>query len=236
MNTCLSAVQSAKMCTTKLPGNGGAQLKAPSAIAVLTTEGICQYGTWQPEFFGREGRWHRETSMSTENYKRDNESDQSNDTEGENNQYRLTEFSEARDIVLKRDGHKCTNCGKPQALAESLDIDHIVSRGAGGSERISNLHTLCRQCHDAKHEDATATSIEWMSTGMMDDYEFQWFRQFMNEIFPALARQVGVRISPYFGINSTEVWRTSIGDISRLDQRLSDIDNRYSPIDLEKDL
>ncbi|WP_077067745.1 HNH endonuclease [Haloarcula rubripromontorii] len=174
--------------------------------------------------------------MSSEHHKHDDSNQDNNDTESENNnQSNLTEFSELRDVVLKRDNYQCTNCGKPQVLAQSLDIDHIVPRGVGGSERISNLHTLCRQCHDAKDNDAAATSVEWMSTGMMDHYEFQWFKHFMNEMFPALSRQIGVRVSPKFGIKETEVWRTSVGGLYAMDGRLSNIDSRYKSIDLSTD-
>ena len=75
-------------------------------------------------------------------------------------QVKLTRFSEVRKAVLARDRYRCTNCRKSEDQAETLDVDHIVPRGAGGSERISNLHTLCRKCHDAKDNDAAATSVE----------------------------------------------------------------------------
>ena len=149
-------------------------------------------------------------------------------TEG---QVELTRFSEVRKAVLARDRYRCTNCRKPEEQAETLDVDHIVPRGSGGSERISNLHTLCRKCHDAKDNDAAATSVEWMRTGRMDTYEFAWFRQVMNEILPAVTRQFGVRLSPKFRLEEKEIWEISVGDLSALDEVIAEEDEQYSPFE-----
>lgn len=54
-----------------------------------------------------------------------------------------------RETVLKRDGYKCIRCGS----AEDLDIHHIVPKSQGGSDELSNLRTLCRQCHATEHPD-----------------------------------------------------------------------------------
>ena len=46
-----------------------------------------------------------------------------------------------RDAVIKRDGGCCKKCGKP-----GTDIDHIH----GNSNKMKNLQTLCRACHNQK--------------------------------------------------------------------------------------
>jgi 5-methylcytosine-specific restriction protein A len=159
----------------------------------------------------------------------DTESSQEREEDNPTVQVDLTEFSEVRKVVLNRDRHRCTNCKKPESQAETLDVDHKVPRGSGGSDLVSNLHTLCRKCHDAKENDTAATSVEWMSTGRMDSYEFSWFRQVMNELLPALARQLGARLSPKFKLEQSEVWEISVGDLSMLDQMLAKEDDRYEP-------
>ena len=52
-----------------------------------------------------------------------------------------------RQVVLKRDGHRCRACGK----AGRLEVDHIVPVVAGGDWwDAENLQTLCRFDHFAK--------------------------------------------------------------------------------------
>lgn len=67
-----------------------------------------------------------------------------------------------RPKVRKRDSCKCTKCNKTVSLQE-CHIDHIVS-GKFGSNKISNLRTLCIYCHSLRqcnrHRGLTAKSIE----------------------------------------------------------------------------
>ncbi len=50
-----------------------------------------------------------------------------------------------RELVWNRDGRKCVRCGAPLAF-EECHIDHIQS-GKRGTNKLSNLRTLCRRCH-----------------------------------------------------------------------------------------
>lgn len=52
-----------------------------------------------------------------------------------------------RDIVLIRDGYKCSLC----ASREGLTIDHIIEVKRGGSDSIDNLRTLCVRCHQRRN-------------------------------------------------------------------------------------
>ena len=70
-----------------------------------------------------------------------------------------------------------------------------------------------------------------MSTGRMDSYEFAWFRQLMNEILPAVARQCGVRLSTKFRLEKKEIWEIPVGDLSALDKAVADRDEQYSPFE-----
>lgn len=53
-----------------------------------------------------------------------------------------------RQFVLDRDNHQCQSCGS----RDRLEIDHIKSLAAGGSNDISNLQTLCRSCNARKRD------------------------------------------------------------------------------------
>lgn len=88
---------------------------------------------------------------------------------------------ETREAVHERDREQCVNCGRggPET---TLDVHHIVPRGKGGSNRLSNLALLCRQCHDAVHGDGTAPTIEFASTGQMTTDSFATFLQFFHEL------------------------------------------------------
>ncbi len=52
-----------------------------------------------------------------------------------------------RDQALNRDGYKCVICGN----GNSLSVDHIKSRGAGGTDELENLRCLCAACHAKRH-------------------------------------------------------------------------------------
>ena len=60
---------------------------------------------------------------------------------------------EMRQRILARDGHKCRACGAPggtHRTGESLGVDHIRPRAAGGATIDSNLQTLCQSCNSKK--------------------------------------------------------------------------------------
>lgn len=54
---------------------------------------------------------------------------------------------EVREFVLERGGHKCAFCG---AENTPINLDHVVPRARGGSDRISNLVPSCIPCNQAK--------------------------------------------------------------------------------------
>lgn len=51
--------------------------------------------------------------------------------------------------ILKRDGFKCTLCGKT-ANDTILMIDHVIPVVRGGKNDLDNLRTLCRECNLGK--------------------------------------------------------------------------------------
>jgi 5-methylcytosine-specific restriction protein A len=55
-------------------------------------------------------------------------------------------WQKARAAARRRDHERCTSCGS----TESLEVHHIVPLAKGGERfALSNLKTLCRECHNA---------------------------------------------------------------------------------------
>lgn len=80
-------------------------------------------------------------------------------------------WNSLRKEIYKRDNYTCKNCGNkggPRGNAE-LHAHHGVPLSKGGSNKKSNLHTYCDQCHKAIHGDSTApTSDETIRQGTID--------------------------------------------------------------------
>ncbi|MEA5572872.1 HNH endonuclease [Calothrix sp. UHCC 0171] len=54
-----------------------------------------------------------------------------------------------REYIFKRDRYQCQSCGKIEPETQ-LSIDHITPLALGGSNDMSNLHTLCLNCNQRK--------------------------------------------------------------------------------------
>jgi hypothetical protein len=134
----------------------------------------------------------------------------------------FAEWKQTREIILERGDFRCSSCYRPEDTVESLDVHHVVPRGAGGPERFSNYALLCRQCHEAAERDAVAPGIEFQTTGQMDEYTFIRFRHFFQEIVPAMAKAAGFEIKPRFGLHEKrDFWHISLGDIRLADAVLA---------------
>jgi hypothetical protein len=55
-----------------------------------------------------------------------------------------TNWKVLREKVIKRDKWKCQACGK---LTYKPQVHHITPRRQGGTNKLSNLVTLCGRCH-----------------------------------------------------------------------------------------
>lgn len=73
---------------------------------------------------------------------------------------------------------------------------------------MSNLVLLCRQCHDAAHEKCMAPTVDFMSTGDMEDEEFTLYRAFFDGVPSA-------RYDP-----ETKAWRVPTADMELLVESL----------------
>lgn len=54
--------------------------------------------------------------------------------------------------VLKRDGFKCTLCGRTASDDITLEVDHIIPVSKGGLTELDNLRTLCYDCNRGKRD------------------------------------------------------------------------------------
>jgi len=54
---------------------------------------------------------------------------------------------EVREYLLEKWGRQCAYCGAENV---PLEIDHIVPRSRGGTDRVSNLTLACRDCNEKK--------------------------------------------------------------------------------------
>lgn len=149
----------------------------------------------------------------------------------------LTDWEQTREMILERDKYRCQNCHRPKEVVNSLHVDHVVPRRRGGADRAGNLQTLCGDCHAAKHGEGYPPLVEFDSSGLMDDYTFQYYRHFFSEIVPALGRQVGTRVQPKEGLkdHNRVLWAINLGDVQCLDACCASADSQYTPIE-ETDL
>ena len=55
-----------------------------------------------------------------------------------------------RQRVLERDKHLCIPCQDQGILTIARQVDHIVNKASGGTDDLSNLQSICIDCHKAK--------------------------------------------------------------------------------------
>ncbi len=56
---------------------------------------------------------------------------------------------EIQEYLREKTGFKCAYCGK-EGTKEKLEIEHIIPKSRGGSNRISNLTLACHKCNQKK--------------------------------------------------------------------------------------
>lgn len=80
--------------------------------------------------------------------------------ESESERLRGHDWFEIRNQVLERDGRTCRNCRSTTNLA----VHHIVPIEASGTNRLTNLATLCRSCHRNAHNERVRESSSNQTT------------------------------------------------------------------------
>lgn len=62
--------------------------------------------------------------------------------------------------VLARDKYTCQLCRK-HGKGVKLVVPHIIYRSQGGTDRVSNLITLCTDCHTTKNHQPGGKLYKW---------------------------------------------------------------------------
>ncbi|TKX40008.1 HNH endonuclease [Halorubrum sp. CGM4_25_10-8A] len=78
------------------------------------------------------------------------------------------DWNTRRREVYERDSYRCQNCkaGGNSPRDIELHAHHIVPVSKGGSHNISNLKTLCKDCHNAIHTNAMAPTDKSRQSGL----------------------------------------------------------------------
>lgn len=92
-------------------------------------------------------RWAPITALSQELVRFDMQAMQTPDISGVEYQQGTLAGYEVREYLLEKWNRTCAYCG---ATNVPLEIEHIVPRSRGGSDRVSNLTLACRPCNQRK--------------------------------------------------------------------------------------
>jgi group II intron reverse transcriptase/maturase len=77
--------------------------------------------------------------------------------------YPAKERDQIRLLARRRDGFRCQHCS---VTGVALHVHHIVPRHQGGGDSLSNLITLCTQCHRSEHRSQPMKASHQLSTPM----------------------------------------------------------------------
>jgi 5-methylcytosine-specific restriction endonuclease McrA len=88
------------------------------------------------------------TSISMELVRFDTQLMQDPEISGVQYQQGVLAGYEVREYLLKKWGRTCAYCGETNV---PLEIEHIVPRSRGGSDRVSNLTLACNRCNQLKN-------------------------------------------------------------------------------------
>jgi 5-methylcytosine-specific restriction endonuclease McrA len=87
--------------------------------------------------------------------------------------YRNSEYRKVRAERLEKDSHLCVFC-----KSKATTVQHVTYRHAGGDERVEELKSLCRLCHDA------VTMLEYglnMGLDRIDPEDTRWRERILKK-------------------------------------------------------
>lgn len=84
-----------------------------------------------------------------------------------------SDWNSRRKRVYKRDNYRCQKCGNKGGRRGNTEVHahHIKPKSKGGSHRLSNLTTLCKDCHNKVHSKSYTRPISSSRTTSLPDYE-----------------------------------------------------------------
>lgn len=118
----------------------------------------------------------------------------------------LKGHSSARQYVLYRDRHQCINC---KGRDKPLEAHHIKPRSQGGTEKPSNMVSLCIDCHEKLHKGKIELSKRSLKYWTNKEYKFaSHVNSMKNYIIQGLREVFEVEVT--FG-NITKARRKELG-------------------------
>jgi len=63
------------------------------------------------------------------------------------------DWDQRRQLVYERDNYQCQNCGRKGGRYGNAELHahHVVPKSKGGTHRLTNLQTVCAECHERIH-------------------------------------------------------------------------------------
>jgi len=61
-----------------------------------------------------------------------------------------TSWNKLRVVALRRDCYLCQPCQRKGLTTPATEVDHIAPKAKGGTDSISNVQSICGECHAAK--------------------------------------------------------------------------------------
>ena len=70
------------------------------------------------------------------------------------------EWDKARRLALQRDNGLCQPCLAAGRVTRASQVDHIKPKAHGGTDELSNLQSICKDCHDIKTAEDEGRSLK----------------------------------------------------------------------------
>lgn len=137
------------------------------------------------------------------------------------------EYTQIRKKVLSRDGHQCINCDS----TENLEVHHIVPLSKSGTNEISNLVSVCPDCHYKIHGKTPTEKAETQETV---EREVRWtpsrqdITTFINNITHPAEKAIAMTIIKT-GIGVGELCNLSDTDVYLANEGISDVLHSSQP-------
>ena len=112
-------------------------------------------------------------------------------------------WGQLRHRVFVRDKYTCQNCGSHS----NLTVDHIIPSSLEGTNELTNLQTLCKNCHQLKHGGKKFLERQFSS---QDDYGSRpRVSKKLHAILNAKKNKQDIQIKyrDYFGVRSIRTIR-----------------------------
>ena len=71
------------------------------------------------------------------------------------------DWDRRREAVKARDEYQCLRCDRYIGAVDTVQIHHLTPLERGGSNELSNLATLCGECHALIHPDVDDLDANW---------------------------------------------------------------------------